>query len=98
MGTESQPLGTRNIHPQQKHLAKTWPTLSSFQMMRAVDGVESQNLFPRVAMPKTRGHSFKVRGPTFKGDVRGREVYTQRIVCAWNGLLRVVMEADDCGV
>ena len=36
---------------------------------------------------------FKVRGARFKGDVRGR-YFTQRVVGAWNSLLREVVEAD----
>lgn len=42
----------------------------------------------------TREHGFKVRGATFKGDVRGNFFFTQRVVSAWNILLGVKVEAD----
>ena len=47
--------------------------------MRGMDRVDSQKLFPRVEESITKGHRFKVRGASFKGDVRGR-CFTQRDV------------------
>lgn len=38
----------------------------------SIDRPDSQNLFPRVLIPNTRGHCFKVRGAMFKGDVLGK--------------------------
>ena len=60
--------------------------------MRGMDRVDSQKLFPRAEESITRGHRFKVRGPSFKRDVRGR-FFTQRVVDAWNLLLGKVVEA-----
>ena len=39
-----------------------------YKIMRGMDRVDSQKLFPRVEKSITRGHRFKVRGPRFKGD------------------------------
>ena len=61
--------------------------------MKGMDGVDSQKLFPRVEESITRGHRFKVRGASFKGDVQGK-FFTQRVVGAWNSLLGEVVEAD----
>ena len=49
-----------------------------YKIMRGMDRVESQKLFPRVKESITRGHRFKVRGARFKGDVRDR-FFTQRV-------------------
>ena len=43
-----------------------------YKIMRGMDRVDSQKLFPRVEESITRGHRFKMRGARFKGDVRGR--------------------------
>ena len=68
-----------------------------YKIMRDIDRVDSQNLFPRVEMSNTRGHVLKVRGGKFKGDVRGK-FFTQRVVGVWNVLPGVVVEADTIGV
>ena len=51
------------------------------KIMRGIDRVDSQNLFPRVEMSNTRGHVLKVRGVKFKGDVRGKCFHTQSGRC-----------------
>jgi len=43
-----------------------------FKMIRGIDRVDSQRLFPRVEQTITRGHRFKVKGGRYRGDVRGR--------------------------
>ena len=48
-----------------------------YKIMRGMDRVDSQKLFPRVGESITRGHRFKVRGARFKGDVRGKYFYTE---------------------
>ena len=40
-----------------------------YKIMRGIDRVDSQRLFPRVQVPIARGHRFKVRGGKFRGDV-----------------------------
>ena len=41
-----------------------------YKIMRGIDKVDSQYLFPKVGESKTRGHRFKVRGERYK-RVRG---------------------------
>ena len=65
-----------------------------YKIMKGMDRVDSQKLFPRVEESITRGHRFKVRGVMFKGDVQGKFVFTQRVVGAWNSLPGEVVEAD----
>ena len=42
-----------------------------YKIMRGMDRVDSQKLFPRLEESITVWHRFKVRGARFKGDVRG---------------------------
>ena len=51
-----------------------------YKIMRGMNRVDSQKLFPRVEESVTRGHRFKVRGASFKRDVRGR-FFTQSGGC-----------------
>ena len=64
-----------------------------YKILRGIDRVDSQCLFPRAPLLSTRGHGFKVRGGKFKGDIGGR-FFTQRVVGAWNALPESVVEAD----
>ena len=57
----------------------------NYKIMRGMDRVDSQKLFPRVEESITRGHSFKVQGARFEREVRGK-FFTQRVVGAWNSL------------
>ena len=41
-----------------------------YKIMKGMDIVDSQMLFPKVEKSSTRGHRFKVRGEMFRGDVR----------------------------
>lgn len=40
-----------------------------YSIMRGIDREDSQNLFPRVEVSKTRGHNFKVRRTKYKDNV-----------------------------
>jgi len=42
-----------------------------YKIMRAIDKVDSQHLFPKVGESKTRGHRFKVRGGEIQKGPRG---------------------------
>ena len=37
-----------------------------YKIMRGIDQLDSQHLFPKVGKSKTRGHRFKVRGEGYK--------------------------------
>ena len=65
-------------------------------MMRGIDRVNVQRLFPRVDGAVTGGHNKKVRGGRYRKDVRSR-FFTQRVVGVWNGLPAVIVESDTLG-
>ena len=67
-----------------------------YKMIRGIDRVDGQRLFPRLEMASTRGHNFKVSGSRYRGDVRGR-FFTQRVVREWNALPAMVVDSATLG-
>jgi len=63
-----------------------------YKIMRGIDKVDSQHIFPKVGESKTRGHRFKVRGERYRKVQRGTFV-TQRVVSVGNELQEAVVEA-----
>ena len=64
-----------------------------FKILRGTDRVDVGRLFPlRVGKIPTRGHSFRIEGQRFRGNMRGN-FFTQRVVAVWNGLPVEVVEA-----
>ena len=63
-----------------------------YKIMRGIDQLDSQYLFPKAGESKTRGHRFKVRGERYKRVHKGN-FFTQRVVSVWNKLPKVVVEA-----
>ena len=51
-----------------------------YKIMRGIDQLDSQYLFPKVEESKTRGHRFKVRGRDTKGS-RGQFFHTEGGEC-----------------
>ena len=66
--------------------------IETYKMIRGLDRVDSESLFPRMGMSTTRGHSFKLRGDIYRTDVRGR-FFTQRVVKVWNALPATVVDS-----
>ena len=67
-----------------------------YKMMKGIDRVNVQRLFPRVDGAVTRGHNYRIHGGRYRRDVRGR-FFTQRVVGVWNGLPAVIVESDTLG-
>ena len=65
--------------------------IEAYKMIKGLDSVDSESLFPRMVMANMRGHSFKLRGSSYRTDVRGR-FFTQRVVRAWNALPAAVVD------
>ncbi|MBB6707133.1 reverse transcriptase family protein [Proteus mirabilis] len=63
-----------------------------YKIMRGMDRINRQSLFPGVGESRTRGHRFRVRGERYKRDLRGN-FFTQRVVRVWNELPEEVVEA-----
>ena len=63
-----------------------------YKIMRGIDQLDSQYLFPKVGESKTRGHRFKVRRERSKSVQRGN-FFTQRVASVWDKLPEVVVES-----
>ena len=64
-----------------------------FKMMKGIDRVDVAKLFPLwVGKIRTRGHDLRIKGPKFRGNMRGN-FFTQRVVAVWNEFPAEVVEA-----
>ena len=63
-----------------------------YKIMRDIDRVGKEQLFPLVEGSVTRGHRFKVRGRRFREDV-SKNCFTQGVMTVWNALPGRVVEA-----
>ena len=61
-------------------------------ILRGLDRVDAERLFPLVGESRTRGHHLRVRGRTFKTAMR-RNFFSQRGVNLWNSLPQRALEA-----
>ena len=70
--------------------------IETYKMVRGLDRVDRDSLFPLMEKASTRGHGFKLRGGSYRTDVRGR-FFTQRVVRDWNALPAAVVDAPSLG-
>ena len=63
-----------------------------YKIMRGIDQLDNQYLFPEVGESKTRGQRFKVRGERYKRVQRGN-FFTQKVMRVCNELPEIVVEA-----
>ena len=49
-----------------KHRRLWGDVIEVYKIMRGIDQLDSQHLFPKEGESKTRGHRFKVRGERYK--------------------------------
>ena len=63
-----------------------------YKIMRDMDRVDREQLFPLVEGSVRRGHRFKVRAGSLGGYVK-KNLFTQRVVTVWKSLSGRVVEA-----
>ncbi|XP_072374073.1 transmembrane protein 231 isoform X2 [Scyliorhinus torazame] len=61
--------------------------------MRGLDRVDVERMFPLVGKTRTRGHHLRLKGRSFKTEMR-RNFFSQRVVNLWNSLPQKAMEED----
>ena len=61
------------------------------KILRRFDRVDGE-MFSLVGKSQTRGHSHKIKGRSFKTEVR-RHFFSQKMVNRWNSLSQRLMEA-----
>ena len=54
-------------------------------------------MFPLVGKTRTRGHNLRLKGRSFKTEMR-RNFFRQRVVNLWNSLLQKAVEAKSLSV
>ena len=66
--------------------------IETYKILTGLDREDSERMFPMVGESRTRGHSLRIRGKSFRTEVR-RIFFTQRVVNVWNSLPQNVAEA-----
>ena len=56
-----------------------------------------ERMFPLVGKTRTRGHNLRLKGRSFKTEMR-RNFFSQRVVNLWNSLLQKAVEARSLSV
>ena len=54
--------------------------------------MDMERMFPLVGKTRTRGHNLRLKGQSFKTEMR-RNFFSQRVVNLWNSLLQKTVEA-----
>ena len=67
--------------------------IKMFKIMKGRDKISADELFSRVDIDRTMGHSLRVMKRRVKTVAR-QETFTQRVVNAWNGLPGKVVAAE----
>ena len=70
----------------------TGDLIETYRIMKGVDGVDVERMFPLVGESRTRGHSLRIKWFTFRKEVR-RNFFSQRVVNLWNSLPQRAVEA-----
>ena len=67
--------------------------MEMFKIMKGINKISADELFNRVDIDRTRGHSLRVKERRVK-MVERQGSFTQRVVNAWNGLPGKVVAAE----
>eukprot|EP00061_Rhincodon_typus_P016457 g44685.t1 len=67
--------------------------IETYRIPSGLDTVDVEKTFPLVGETRTRGHSLRVKGRSFRTEVR-RNFFSQRLVSLWNSLLQKVVEDE----
>ena len=59
--------------------------------------MDVERMFPLVGKTRTRGHNLRLKGRSFKTEMR-RNFLSQRVVNLWNSLLQKAVEARSLSV
>ena len=66
--------------------------IETYRILRGLDGVAMERMFPRVGKTRSRGHKLRLKGRSFKIEMR-RNFSSQRMVNVWNSLPQKTVEA-----
>ncbi|XP_055490631.1 uncharacterized protein LOC129696607 [Leucoraja erinacea] len=71
--------------------------IETYKILKGLDRLDAGRLFPMLGKSRTRGHSLRIRGKSFKTEMR-RIFFTQRVVNLWNSLPQRVVEASSLAI
>ena len=71
--------------------------IETYRILRGLDRVDVEKMFPLVGKTGTRGHNLRLKGQSFKTEMR-RNFFSQRVVNLWNFLLQKAVEARSLSV
>ena len=63
-----------------------------YKMIKDMDKVDMERMFPLVGHSRMRGHILRIRGSKFKTELR-RNYFSQRVVNLWNLLPQSAVDA-----
>ena len=66
--------------------------IETYTIIKGLDKLDAGKMFPMLGESRTRGHSLRIKGRSFKTEVR-KNVSTQRVVSLWNSLPQRAVEA-----
>ena len=66
--------------------------IETYKIIKGLDTLEAENMFPLMLASRTRGHSFRISGKPFRTEMR-KNLFTQRVVDMWNVLPQKAVEA-----
>ena len=71
--------------------------IETYKILKGLDRLDAGRLFPMLGRSRTRGHSLRIRGKSFRTEMR-RTFFTQRVVGLWNSLPQRVVEASSLAI
>jgi len=69
----------------------------SYRILKGLDRVDGERMFPLVGETTIRGHTLRVKGLSFKTEMR-RNLFSQRVVNLWNSLPQRAVEAESLSI
>ena len=66
--------------------------IETYKIIKGLDKLDAGKMFPMLGESRTRGHSLRIKGRSFKTEVR-KKLFTQRVVNLWNSLPQRAVEA-----
>ena len=71
--------------------------IETYKILKGLDRLDAGRLFPMLGKSRTRGHSLRIRGKSFRTEMR-KTFFTQRVVNLWNSLPQKVVEASSLAI
>ena len=71
--------------------------IETYKILKELDKLDAGRLFPMLGESRTRGHSLRIRGDSFRTEMR-KTFFTQRVVSLWNSLPQKVVEASSLAI